>query len=71
MSPLDIQDILERARGSARVGDHEEAERLLKTYLAKNPRDREAQLLLGATLVKAGRLDDASDEFTTLLAHNP
>jgi hypothetical protein len=31
MSPIDIQDVMERAKGSVRVGDHEEAERLLKT----------------------------------------
>ncbi|MDR1375178.1 MAG: tetratricopeptide repeat protein [Treponema sp.] len=71
MSPLDIQDILERAKGSARVGDHEEAERLLKQYLAKEKDSREARLLLGTTLAKAGKFSGAEDEFTTLLAGNP
>jgi tetratricopeptide (TPR) repeat protein len=71
MSPPDVQDILERAKGSARVGDHEEAERLLKQYLAKEKDNREAHLLLGTTLAKAGKLSDAEDEFTTLLARNP
>ncbi|AEF80774.1 tetratricopeptide repeat protein [Leadbettera azotonutricia] len=71
MSPIDIQDVLERARGSARVGDHEEAERLLKSYLAKKPDSREAHLLLGATLAREAKLTEAADEFTTLLAKNP
>jgi tetratricopeptide (TPR) repeat protein len=71
MSPLDIQDVFERARGSARVGDHEEAERLLKQYLVKVPDHRDAHLLLGATLAKAGKLVEAADEFTTLVAKDP
>jgi tetratricopeptide (TPR) repeat protein len=71
MSPVDMQDILDRAKGSARIGDHEEAERLLKQYLAKEKDDRNARLLLGTTLAKAGKLVEAEDEFTTLLAENP
>jgi tetratricopeptide (TPR) repeat protein len=71
MSPIDIQDVFERARGSARVGDHEEAERLLKQYLSKVPGSRDAHLLLGATLARAGKLVEAADEFTTLIAKNP
>ncbi|MDR1144281.1 MAG: tetratricopeptide repeat protein, partial [Spirochaetaceae bacterium] len=70
MSP-DVQDILDRAKGSARVGDHEEAERLLKQYLSKKADDRSAHLLLGTTLAKEEKLDEAADEFTTLLAKNP
>ncbi|MDR2095250.1 MAG: tetratricopeptide repeat protein [Treponema sp.] len=69
MNPL--EDILERAKGSARVGDHEAAERLLKNYLTKARDSREAHLLLGITLAKAGKLTDAADEFTFLLAKNP
>ncbi|MDR2471227.1 MAG: tetratricopeptide repeat protein, partial [Treponema sp.] len=68
---LDVQDILDRAKGSARVGDHEEAERLLKQYLAKVPEDRAAHLLLGTTLARQEKLDEAADEFNTLLARNP
>ncbi|MCL1813255.1 MAG: tetratricopeptide repeat protein [Treponema sp.] len=68
---FDLQDILERAKGSSRVGDHEEAERLLKQYLAKVPDDRSVHLLLGTTLAKQEKLDEAVDEFTTLLAENP
>ncbi|MDR1239600.1 MAG: tetratricopeptide repeat protein [Treponema sp.] len=71
MSPPDILDILERAKGSARVGDHEEAERLLKTYLSKNPENREAHLLLGTTLAKEQKLPEAEDEFNILLGKNP
>jgi tetratricopeptide (TPR) repeat protein len=71
MSPLDVQDILERARGSVQVGDHETAEKLLRQYLAKVPESREGRLLLGATYVKMGEFSEASDEFTNLLAKNP
>ncbi|MDR2767014.1 MAG: tetratricopeptide repeat protein [Treponema sp.] len=70
MSP-DAADIFDRAQGSARVGDHEEAERLLKHYLVKEPDDRRAHLLLGATLAKEGKINEAADEFTTMLAKNP
>jgi tetratricopeptide (TPR) repeat protein len=71
MSQVDLQDILDRAKGSVRVGDHEEAERLLKSYIAKKSDSREAHLLLGATFAKSGKLAEAVDEFTTLLAKNP
>ncbi|MCL2319463.1 MAG: tetratricopeptide repeat protein, partial [Treponema sp.] len=71
MSPIDIQDILERARNSARGGDHEGAERLLKSYLAKVPDSREARLLLGTTFARQGKLSDAADEFIALLADDP
>ena len=70
MSP-DIQDILDRAKGSARVGDHEEAERLLKNFLTKAPNDRSAKLLLGTMLANQGKLEEAADEFTALMAANP
>jgi tetratricopeptide (TPR) repeat protein len=66
-----MQDVLERARGSAQIGDHEEAERLLKNYLAKNPDSREARLLLGTTFAREGKLTESADEFTTLLAKDP
>jgi tetratricopeptide (TPR) repeat protein len=68
---FDLEDIFERAKGSVRVGDHEEAERLLKQYLAKMPDERSAHLLLGTTLAREEKLDEAADEFTTLLAKNP
>jgi tetratricopeptide (TPR) repeat protein len=71
MSPSAILDILERAKGSVRVGDHEEAERLLKSYLSKNPESREAHLLLGTTLAKENKLPEAEDEFNILLGKNP
>ena len=67
----DTQDILERAKGSVRVGDHEDAERLLKQYLSKERDDRPANLLLGTTLARMGKLDEAADTFSTLLAKNP
>ena len=71
MSPIDIQDILERAKNSARGGDHEEAERLLKSYIPKVPDSREARLLLGTTFAKEGKLSEAADEFVALLARDP
>ncbi|MDR2134475.1 MAG: tetratricopeptide repeat protein, partial [Treponema sp.] len=71
MSPADVQDVLERARGSARVGDHEETVRLLSNYLAKRPESREAHLLLGITLARQGKLREAEDEVNTLLVKNP
>jgi tetratricopeptide (TPR) repeat protein len=71
MSPLDVQDILERAKGSVRVGDHEAAEKLLTQYLAKVPESREGRLLLGTTYTKMGKFSEASEEFTNLLAKNP
>ncbi|MDR1177634.1 MAG: tetratricopeptide repeat protein, partial [Spirochaetaceae bacterium] len=71
MSPLDLKDVLERARGAARVGDHEETRRLLKGYIAQRPDDRDARLLLGSALAKSGKLDEAAAEFTTLAARNP
>jgi tetratricopeptide (TPR) repeat protein len=71
MSPAALQDVLERAKGSVQVGDHDEAERLLKQYLLKIPDSRDAHLLLGTTLAKAGKLTEAADEFTTMLAKNP
>jgi tetratricopeptide (TPR) repeat protein len=71
MSPINIQDILERAKNASRVGDHGTAERLLKTYIAKVPGSREAYLLLGNTFAKEGKLSDAADQFITLLARDP
>ena len=71
MSPIDVQDILTRAKNSAQVGDHEEAERLLKSYIAKVPDSREARLLLGTTFAKEGKLPEAADEFVTLMVSNP
>ena len=71
MSPIDIQDILERARDSSRVGDHEKAEQLLKNYLARVPGSREARLLLGTAFAKEGKLSEAADEFIKLLARDP
>jgi tetratricopeptide (TPR) repeat protein len=84
---LDVQDILDRAKGSARAGDHEAAERLLKQYLTKIPEssaevrqngdedsppdDRSARLLLGTTLVKQGKFDEAAGEFSVILAKDP
>jgi tetratricopeptide (TPR) repeat protein len=68
---FDLQDILDRAKGSVRVGDHAEAERLLKQYLAKEPDDRAAHLLLGTTLAKAEKIKEAEDEFTTMVAKDP
>ncbi|MCA1949616.1 MAG: tetratricopeptide repeat protein [Treponema sp.] len=71
MSPIDTLNIMDRARGASRVGDHAEAERLLKQYLEKNKNDREALLLLGATYAKSGNTDAALDVFLSLLASNP
>ena len=71
MSPIDIQDILDRAKDASRVGDHEEAGRLLKNYIAKVPESREARLLLGTTFAKQGKLTEAADEFIALLAREP
>ncbi len=71
MSPIDTLNIMDRARGASRVGDHAEAERLLKQYLEKNKSDREALLLLGATYAKSGNTDAALDVFLSLLASNP
>jgi tetratricopeptide (TPR) repeat protein len=71
VSPAGVEDILARAQGSARVGDHDETERLLKSYLAKVPDSREAHLLLGTTLAKQGNLKEAEEEFTTMLVKNP
>jgi tetratricopeptide (TPR) repeat protein len=68
---MDIQDILERAKNSIRVGDHEAAEKLLKSYIAKVPESREACLLLGITFARLGKLSEASDQFITLLARDP
>jgi tetratricopeptide (TPR) repeat protein len=62
---------MERAKGSVRVGDHEEAIRLLKSYLARTPDSREAHLLLGTTLAKQGKFHEAGEEFNTLLVKNP
>lgn len=71
MSPIDTLNIMDRARGASRVGDHAEAERLLKQYLEKNKNDREALLLLGATYAKSGNNEAALDVFLSLLASNP
>jgi len=71
MSPIDLNDILERARGAARVGDHEAAERLLTSYLSKKSEDRDARLLLGTVLAKAEKWDSATDEFLVLVSRNP
>ena len=71
MSPIDVQDILERANNAARVGDHGEAERLLKSYIAKVPESRDARLLLGTTFARQGKLTEAADEFIALLAREP
>ena len=71
MSPIDIQDILERARNSVRGGDLEEAERLLINYLAKMPDSREARILLGTTFAREGKLSEAAGEFINLLAMDP
>ena len=53
------------------MGDHDQAERLLKSYIAKAPDSREARLLLGATFAKEGRFPEAADEFIALLARDP
>jgi tetratricopeptide (TPR) repeat protein len=71
MSPIDIQDLLERARNAVRVGDHEQAEKLLKKYLVKNSDNREASLLLGTAFARQGKLTDAGDQFISLLAKDP
>ena len=71
MSPIDVQDILERAKNSSRVGDHEQTARLLKNYLTKVPESREARLLLGTAFAKEGKLNEAADEFIALLARDP
>jgi thioredoxin-like negative regulator of GroEL len=64
MSPITIQNILDRARGASRIGDHKETERLLRIYLQQQPKNREARLLLGTTLAKMGRLDQAANILT-------
>ena len=71
MSPIDVQDILERAKNCTQLGDHEEAERLLKNYLVKVPDSRDASLLLGTTFAKEGKLNEAADQFIALLAKYP
>jgi len=71
MSPLNVNDILERAKNSFNVGDYETAERLLRNYIAKVPESREAYLLLGNTFAREGKLTDAEDQFITLLARDP
>ncbi|MDR0313525.1 MAG: tetratricopeptide repeat protein [Treponema sp.] len=70
MSPISVHDLLERAKGSVRVGDYEEAERLLKIYIAKAPGNRQAHLLMGATLAGQNKFSEAADEFNTLLVKN-
>ncbi|MDR2500203.1 MAG: tetratricopeptide repeat protein [Treponema sp.] len=70
MSPLDVKDLLERARGAARVGDYEEAGRLLKTYTASHPDKREAYLLLGTAQVKMGNLEEAEALYSGLIKQN-
>jgi len=71
MSPININDILERAKGAIRVGNHESAERLLKDYIAKVPGSREACLLLGNTFAQREKLSEAVDQFLTLIARDP
>ena len=71
MIPTYVHDILERAKNSSRVGDHEATEHLLKNYLAKVPDSREARLLLGTTFAKESKLTEAADEFINLLARDP
>ncbi len=71
MSPVNVDDILERAKNSFRVGDYETAERLLRNYIAKVPESREAYILLGNTFAREGKLTEAEDQYITLLARNP
>jgi tetratricopeptide (TPR) repeat protein len=71
MSPFNVQDVLERANGSANTGDLETAESLLKRSLSEHPDERDIRFLLGTTLVKARKLDEAKDEFACLVEKNP
>ena len=71
MSPVDIQDFLERAKNAAQIGEYEEAERLLKNYFTQTPVSREARILMGTILTKMERFDEAVDEFIVLVVDNP
>jgi tetratricopeptide (TPR) repeat protein len=48
---------LSRARALAKLGKHDACARALEDYLARNPLDEEANLLLGSSLVAAGHAD--------------
>ncbi len=63
--------LMERARGSSRIGAFAEAEQYLKKYLASSPSDRDAELFLGTILVRGGKISEAIQIFIRILSRNP
>ena len=60
-----------RAERALREGEYEQAERLFREVLAKDPRDRAARLGLGYTLLKKRHLAGAYEQAAAVVALDP
>src|SRR5215470_12317433 len=63
-------EALARAEATGNGGNLGEAERIVRDLLAKNPRHLEALQLLGALLLRQGRLRDAVAPFEEAARHS-